>query len=178
MQTDETSRTPSRTRKRRAPFVALAVAIAAIGGACTTSGGGFDNALGGTVPLPPIVVPQTAQTGTVLLCDITFNSPGATIVGATATIPGINVNLGSGTITVPNIQLNLPSIPNNLGSIQTCLGGIDLGTIAFPATATATGVLNLATSQLSIDATITIPFTILGVSFPIVIPLSTIVVQL
>lgn len=42
----------------------------------------------------------------------------------------------------------------------------------------ATGVLNLGTSQLTVNATVTIPFEIFGVPFPIVIPLDPIVVQL
>jgi hypothetical protein len=178
---DEKNRTTSRTIRRRGPFVALAVVIAVVGGACSVSpGGGFDIALGGTIPLPTIAAPAAFQGESTFCGDIGYNTPAFNISGATATIPGINVNLGSGTITVPNIQLNFPQINIQLPQLVVCGGTIDLGTASFPATATATGVLDLATSQLTITATVTIPFTIpiLGISFPIVIPLSPFTVQL
>src|SRR5262245_60730688 len=98
MQTDEVRPTPSR-RRRRGPIVAFAVVIAAFAGACTPSpGGGFDIAIGGTLPLPPIVAQPAFQGGDVLGCQIGFNTPGLNITGATATIPGVNINPGAGTI--------------------------------------------------------------------------------
>ena len=179
MQTDPTNQNPSRKVRRRGPVVALAVAISVVAGACTAGGGGgFDIAFGGTIALPPIVAAPAFQGGDLVGCQVGFNTPGLNITGATATIPGINVNLGAGTITVPNIQVNLPSIQVQLPSLVTCLGNIDLGTIALPASVLATGVLNLATSQLTINATVTIPFSIFGFPVPIVIPLSPIVVQI
>lgn len=179
MQTDHPTRTVSRTARRRGPLVAIAVVIAAVGGACTPSpGGGFDIHVGGTIALPPIVAAPAFQGGDVLGCQIGFNTPGVNITGATATIPGINVNPGTGTIAVPNIQVHLPSIRVQLPSLVTCLGNLDLGTINLPAHVAASGSLNLGTSRLTINATVTIPFEILGVSFPIVIPVGPIVVQL
>jgi hypothetical protein len=179
VQTQQTNQTSSRLVRRRGPFVALAVVVAAVAAACSPApGGGFNIAVGGTLPLPPIVVAPAFQGGDVLGCQIGFNTPGLNITGATATIPGINVNPGAGTVTVPNIQVNLPSIQVQLPSLVTCLGNLDLGTINLPAHVTATGVLNLATSQLTINATVTIPFEILGVSFPISIPIGPIVVNL
>lgn len=179
MQTDHTSQTTSRRVRRRGPFVAIAVVIAAVAGACSPSpGGGFDIAIGGTLPLPPIIAAPAFQGGDVAGCQLGFNTPGLNITGATATIPGVNINPGAGTITVPNIQVNLPSIQVQLPAIVTCAGNLDLGTISLPANVTATGVLNLGTSQLTINATVTIPFDIFGIPFPIVIPLSPIVVQI
>lgn len=179
MKFDHTSQTMSSRVRRRGPVVALAVALAMVAGACApSSGGGFNIAIGGTLPLPPIVSAPAFQGGNVLGCQIGFNTPGLNITGATASIPGININPGAGTITVPNIQLNMPSISIKLPSIVTCNGNLALGTINLPANVLATGVLNLGTSQLTINATVTIPFTILGTSFPIVIPLSPIVVRL
>jgi hypothetical protein len=179
MQTNNDRQPTSQRTRRRLPFVALAVVIAAVAGACTASpGGGFDIAIGGTLPLPAITSPPAFQGGSVLGCQLGFNTPGLNITGATATIPGININPGAGTVTIPNIQVNLPSIQVQLPSLVTCLGNLDLGTISLPANVTATGVLNLGTSQLTINATVTIPFSILGIPFPIVIPLSPIVVQL
>ncbi len=179
MQTHQTSPSTSRRTRRRGPFVALAVVVAAVGAACTpTAGGGFNIALGGTINLPPIVAAPAFQGGDVLGCRIGFNTPGIDITGATASIPGINVNPGAGTVTVPNIKVHLPSIKVQLPSLVTCLGNLDLGNIALPLDVTATGVLNLASSQLTINATLSIPFEILGNSFPIVIPLSPIVVHL
>ena len=179
MQTDHTTRDVTRSPRRRAPFVALAVTIAAIAGACTPSpAGGFDIAIGGTIPLPPITAAPAFQGGDVLGCQIGFNTPGLNISGATATIPGINIDPGAGTVTVPNIQVNLPAIQVQLPSLVTCLGNLDLGTISLPANVAATGALNLATSQLTITATVTIPFEILGIPFPIQIPIGPIVVQL
>lgn len=178
MQTDHNNQTASRTVPRRGPVVALAVVIAAVAGACTPSGGGFNIAFGGTLPLPPISAAPAFQGGDVLGCTIGFNTPGLNITGATATIPGVNIDPGAGTVTIPNIQVNLPAIQILLPSLVTCLGNLDLGTVSLPAAVTATGVLNLATLQLTISATVTIPFSILGIPFPIVIPLSPIVVQL
>src|SRR4051794_20282079 len=167
MQTVPSSQIPSRKARRPRLLVALGVAIVAITGACSPSGGGFDIAIGGTLPLPPIVVAPSFQGGDILGCQIGFNTPGINISGATASIPGINVNLGSGTITVPNITVNLPAIQVQLPSLVTCLGNLDLGTINLPANVVATGVLNLATLQLTINATVTIPFSILGIPLPI-----------
>src|SRR3954453_9466275 len=117
MQTDHTSQPTSRSVRRRGPFVALAVVIAAFAGACApASGGGFNIAIGGTLPLPPIVAAPAFQGGNVLGCPIGFNTPGLNITGATVTIPGINVNPGAGTVSVPNIQVNLPSIRVQLPS--------------------------------------------------------------
>lgn len=179
MKTDHTIQPPSRRPHRRGSFVVFAVVLAAIAGACTpSSGGGFNIALGGTIALPPIVAAPAFQGGDVLGCQIGFNTPGLNITGATASLPGININPGAGTVTVSNIQVNLPSIQVQLPSIVSCLGNLNLGTISLPAHVSATGVLNLATSQLTISATVTIPFSILGVSFPIVIPLSPIVVHI
>ncbi len=178
MRTDPMSQTASRGVRRRGPFVALAVVIAAVAGACAPSGGGFNIALGGTLPLPPITAAPAFQGGDVLGCPIGFNTPGLNITGATATIPGINIDPGAGTITVPNIQVNLPSIQISLPSLQVCANIISLGNVNLPASALATGVLNLATMQLTINATVTIPIVILSATFPIVIPLSPIVVQL
>ena len=178
MRTDQMSQTQSPTVRRRAPFVALVVVMAAVVGACTPAGGGFNIALGGTLPLPPITAAPAFQGGNVLGCPIGFNTPGLNIVGATATIPGINIDPGAGTITVPNIQVNLPSIQISLPSLQVCASTVSLGNINLPASAVATGVLNLGTMQLTINATVTIPIVILGVTFPVVIPLSPIVVQL
>lgn len=171
----------ARTRRfrRRGPFVAVAVALAFVGAACSPSpSGGFDIAVGGTLPLPPIVAAPAFQGGDVLGCQIGFNTPGLNITGATASVPGININPEAGTITVPNIQVHLPSIQVQLPSLVTCLGNLDLGSISLPADVTATGILNLGAMQLTINATITIPFELLGIPLPIVIPLSPIVVQL
>lgn len=179
MHTNQTSHSPGRPKRRRGPFVALAVAVAAIVTACTPApGGGFNIAIGGTVPLPPITAKPAFQGGTVLGCQLGFNTPGLNITGATATIPGINVNLGTGNITVPNIKVNLPSIQVQLPSIVTCLGNLDLGTITLPAQVDATGVFNIPTSKLTINAKVTIPFELFGIPLPIVIPLDPIVVQL
>ena len=147
MQT-QTSQPTSRSVRRRGPFVALAVVIAAFAGACAPASGGG------------------------------FNTPGINITGATVTIPGINVNPGAGTVSVPNIQVNLPSIQVQLPSLVVCSGVLNLGTINLPAKVAATGVLNLGAGTLTINATITIPFEILGVSFPINIPIGPIAVQL
>ena len=179
MPTDHTSQTTSRTLRRRGPFVALVVVIAAVAGACSASpGGGFDIAFGGTLPLPPITSAPAFQGGDVLGCQVGFNTPGLNITGATATIPGVTINPGAGTVTIPNIQVNLPAIQVQLPSLATCFGNLDLGGFSLPANVMATGVLNLGTSQLTINATVTIPFEILSIPFPIVIPLSPIVVQL
>jgi hypothetical protein len=179
MQTGISSSTARRRVRRRGPLVALVVATAAFAAACTPgAGGGFNIAIGGTVPLPPITAAPAFQGGDVLGCPIGYNTPGLAITGATATIPGINVNPGAGTITIPDIQVNLPSINVQLPEIVTCFGNIPLGYVALPASVLATGVLDLATLQLTINATVTIPFSILGVPLPIVIPLSPIVVQL
>ncbi len=179
MQTHHSSQATSRRMRRRGPFLALAVVIAALAGACAPSpGGGFDIAIGGTLPLPPITAAPAFQGGDVLGCQLGFNTPGLNITGATASIPGINIDPGAGTITVPNIELNLPSIQVQLPSIVTCNGNLDLGAVDLPVNVMSTGVLNLATSQLTINATVTIPFAILGVPLPIVIPLSPIVVPL
>ena len=179
MLTDQTNQTTTRAPRRRGPLVALAVVLAAVTAACTPApGGGFNIAVGGTVPLPPIVVAPAFQGGNVLGCQIGFNTPGINIVGATATIPGINVNPGAGTVSVPNIKVNLPAIQVQLPSLVTCLGNLNLGTINLPATVNASGSLNLATMKLTISATVTIPFSILGVSFPINIPIGPIVVNL
>lgn len=176
---DHPPTTTRRRRHRRAPLVALALVAAFLGAACSPSpNGGFDIAIGGTLPLPPITSAPAFQGGDILGCQIGFNTPGLNIVGATATIPGVNINPGAGTITVPNIQVNLPAIQIVLPSLVTCLGNLDLGSISLPASVNATGVLNLGTSQLVINATVTIPFEILGIPLPIVIPLSPIVVQL
>jgi len=179
VETDQKSQTTTRRLTRRGPFVALAVVMAAFAGACSPApNGGFDIAVGGTLPLPPITVAPAFQGGDVLGCQIGFNTPGLNITGATATIPAVNVNLGTGTITVPNIQLHLPAIQVQLPSLVTCLGNLDLGTVNLPADVAATGALNLATSQLTISATVTIPFEILGAQFPITLPIGPIVVQL
>jgi hypothetical protein len=179
MQTDHTSQITSRTARRRGPFIALAVVLAAITGACTpASGGGFNIAIGGTLPLPPIVVAPAFQGGNVLGCPVGFKTPGLNITGATVKIPGVNVNPGAGTVSVPNIQVNLPSIQVQLPSLVVCGGTLNLGTINLPAKVAATGVLNLGAGTLTINATITIPFQILGTSFPINIPIGPIVVQL
>lgn len=179
MQTDHSNQTTSRRVRRRGPFVALAVVIAAVAGACSPApGGGFDIAIGGTLPLPPITAAPAFQGGDVLGCPIGFNTPGLNITGATATIPGININPEAGTITVPNIVVNLPAVQVQLPSLVTCFGNLDLGGISLPANVVATGVLNLGTMQLTINATVTIPFELFGIPLPIVIPLSPIVVQL
>lgn len=178
MQTESSPRT-SRTARRRGPIVALAVVFAAVAGACAPApGGGFNIAIGGTLPLPPIVVAPAFQGGNVLGCQIGFNTPGINITGATATIPGVNVNPGAGTVSVPNIKVNLPSIKVQLPSLVTCLGNLDLGSINLPASVNASGSLNLGTMKLTINATVTIPFQILGNSFPISIPIGPIVVSL
>ena len=178
MQTEATKPTTSKVR-RRGPIVAVVAALVTFAGACSPApGGGFDIAIGGTLPLPPIVAAPAFQGGDVLGCQLGFNTPGLNITGATATIPGINIDPGAGTITVPNIQVNLPAIQVQLPSIVTCLGNIDLGTISLPANVDATGTLNLATSQLIISATVVIPFEILGIPFPISIPIGPIVVGL
>lgn len=179
MQTDLTTKPTTSRVRRRGPIVALVAVVATFAGACSPSpGGGFDIAIGGTLPLPPIVAAPAFQGGDVLGCQIGFNTPGLNITGATATIPGININPEAGTVSVPNIQVNLPAIQVQLPSIVTCLGNIDLGTINLPASVAATGSLNLGTSQLTITATVTIPFEILGIAFPIQIPIGPIVVQL
>lgn len=175
----QTQTTSPRRLPRRGPLVALAAVVALVGGACSPApGGGFDIAVGGTLPLPPIVVAPAFQGGDVLGCQIGFNTPGINITGATATIPAINVNPGAGTVGVPNIQVNLPAIQVSLPSLVTCLGNLDLGTISLPASVAASGVLNLGAGQLVINATVTIPFEILGQQFPINIPIGPIVVQL
>lgn len=56
--------------------------------------------------------------------------------------------------------------------------GAHAARLNLPANVLATGVLNLGTSQLTVNTTVTIPFEIFGVPFPIVIPLDPIVVQL
>ncbi len=178
MQTDQLSHTPPRRARRRGPVIALIVAFAAVSGACTASGGGFNIAIGGTLPLPPIVAAPAVQGGDILGCQIGFLTPSVNITGATATIPSVNINPGAGTITVPNIKVNLPSIQVQLPGIASCFGNLTLGTISLPASVNATGVLNLATSKLTINATVTIPFSILGIPLPIVIPLSPIVVAI
>jgi hypothetical protein len=179
MHTDRSNQPRTRAMRRRGPFVALAVVIAAVAGACTPSpGGGVDIAVGGTIPLPTIAVAPAFQGGNVLGCQIGFNTPGLTIAGATATIPGININPGTATVTVPNIQVNLPAIQVHLPALVTCLGTLNLGTISLPAHVAATGSLNVATLRLTINATVNIPFSILGVSLPISIPIGPIVVQL
>lgn len=179
MQTEHPTQTTSRAPRRRGPLVALALTMAAVVAACTPApGGGFNIAVGGTVPLPPITVAPAFQGGNVLGCQIGFNTPGINIVGATATIPGVNVNPGAGTVSVPNIKVNLPAIQVQLPSLVTCLGNLNLGTINLPASVNASGQLNLATSTLTISATVTIPFSILGVSFPINIPIGPIAIKL
>jgi hypothetical protein len=178
MQTIQETNTPVRRLRRRRLLVSLAVGLTAIAAACSPTAGGFNIAIGGTLPLPPIVLAPAFQGGDVLGCQIGFNTPGINITGATVTIPGINVNLGSGTVSVPNIGVNLPSIQVHLPSLVTCLGNLDLGTISLPAHVVANGVLNIATSKLTINATVTIPFSILGISLPIVIPIGPISVSL
>jgi hypothetical protein len=179
MQTDPTSQTAARRLRRRSPIVALAVVLTAVAAACSPApGGGFNIAIGGTIPLPPIVSAPAFQGGNVLGCPIGFNTPGINITGATAKIPGINVNPGAGTVSIPNIEVNLPSIQVQLPAIVTCLGTLNLGTIKLPAHVVASGVLNLGTGQLTINANVEIPFSILGISFPINIPIGPIVVGL
>lgn len=178
MDTQHTSRAMTR-RSRRGPFVALAVVLAAVAAACTpTSGGGFNIAVGGTLPLPPIAVAPAFQGGNVLGCQVGFTTPGLNIVGATVTIPGINVNPGAGTIGVNNITVNLPSIQVALPSIVVCGNPISLGTITLPAHANASGTLNLNTMTLTINATATVPITILGNTFPVSIPIGPISIHL
>jgi hypothetical protein len=178
MQTAQPTKITSTPARRRGLLVSLAVAVTAIAAACSPTGSGFNIAIGGTLPLPPIVAAPAFQGGNILGCQIGFDTPGINITGATVSVPGINVNLGAGTVTVPNITVNLPSIQVQLPSLVTCLGNLNLGTISLPAHATATGVLNIATSQLTINATVTIPFSILGVSLPIVIPIGPIAVKI
>ena len=180
MHTDHMSQTTSRRVRRRGPFVALAVVIAAFAGACTPSpGGGFDIAIGGTLPLPPITAEPAFQGGDLFPgCPVGYNTPGLYITGATVTIPGVNINPGAGTITVANIVVHLPSIRIQLPEIVTCIGNIDPGILELPPSdVVATGVLNVATGQLTINATLTIQFSILGFPLPIVIPLDPMVIQ-
>lgn len=178
---NDTQKTQAGTRRvlRRTPIVAFVAVITAFAAACSPApGGGFNIAIGGTIPLPPIVVQPAFQGGSVLGCNIGFNTPGINITGATATIPGINVNPGAGTVSVPNITVNLPAIQVQLPSLVVCGGSVNLGTITLPAHVAASGSLNLSTMQLTINATVTIPITILGVTFPINIPIGPIVVGL
>jgi hypothetical protein len=168
---------PARRARRRGRFVAFTIALAAVAAACTTAGGSFNIAIGGTINLPTITAPPAFQGVDVFGCQIGFETPGLTIRGATATIPGVNINPGAGTITIPNIQLNLPAVQVQLPSLVACGSSLNLGTISLPARVTATGVLQVATLDLTISATVTIPFSILGVSFPIVIPLNPITVH-
>ncbi len=180
----ETTRddTPAtRRRRRRGPIVAVAVALAFVAAACSPSpNGGIDIALGGTIALPPITTDQTPQTFDFLGCPIGYTPPGVSITGATATIPGVNVQL-SGVITVPNIQVHLPAIQAILPGVLICSNsgsGIPLNLP--PVDVVVTGQLDLGTMQLRLQGlVITTYIDLFGLaSIPINIPLDTITVQL
>lgn len=171
---DHNHRTALRTARRRGPLVAFAATIAIVAGACAPNpGGGFDINVGATVPLPPIVLNQGTHLGDLLGCSIDVEF-GVSVVGATATIPAINVNPEAGTVSVP-VAVSLPAISLQLPTLGTCLGSLGLGGITLPATANVLSTLNLATMQLSINGSAAVTLD-LGFWQPvIVIPISMVV---
>jgi hypothetical protein len=167
-------------RRRRGPLVAVAVALAFVAAACTPApNGGIDIAVGGTIPLPPIQTGQSAQTVDVLGCHIGYTTPGVSITGASATIPGVNIQL-SGVITVPNIKVHLPAIQLLLPGIVVCgQGGQGIPINFPPVNVTATGQLNLGTMQLVISGIVlSTHIDLFGFIIPIDIPVDPITVQL
>ncbi len=168
------TRTVSRRARRRGPLVAFAATIAIVAGACAPNpNGGFDIAVGATVPLPPIVLNQGTHLGDFLGCSIDVEF-GVSVVGASATIPAVNVNPGAGTVSVP-VSVYLPAINLQLPTLGTCLGSLGLGGVTLPATANIVSTLNLATMQLSINGSASVTLN-LGLWQPvIVIPISMVV---
>lgn len=126
------TRPDQRTRKRRVrgPLVAMAMAVAIIGGACAppsppAGGGGAEIDFGPlTVPLPPIEMRAPATTIPVLgLCNISYQPPGVRIVGATLTIPGIRIDPNRPVVTVPNVTVRIPQLRVPLSTLTvSCLG--------------------------------------------------------
>lgn len=174
MHHDHDHRTTLRMARRRGPLVALAATVAIIAGACApSSGGGFDIAVGATVPLPPIVLNQGTHLGNILNCSIDVEF-GVSIVGASAKIPAINVNPGAGTVSVP-VAVKLPAINLQLPRLVTCLGSGGLGGVTLPATANVVSTLHLSTMRLDINGSASVTLD-LGLWKPvIVIPISTVV---
>ena len=174
MEHNDSNRTTVRRARRRAPLVAFAATIAIVAGACAPNpNGGFDIAIGATVPLPPIVLNQGTHLGDILGCSIDVEF-GVSVVGAVATIPAINVNPDAGTVSVP-VSVYLPAINLQLPTLGSCLGQIGLGGITLPANATVVSTLNLATMQLSIQGSASVTLN-LGLWQPvIVIPISMVV---
>ncbi|MCC6184688.1 MAG: hypothetical protein IT194_08515 [Microthrixaceae bacterium] len=170
---------PGRYR-RRGPLVALAVVIATVAAACSPTPNGFDIALGGTIPLPTIQTDTTPViVGDVLGCQLGYTPPGVSIVGASATVPGVNVEW-TGVITVPNVKVNLPAITAVLPALSICGNtGAGIPINLPPLSVVATGQLNLATSQLVLKGVvISTHIDLFGMVIPIDIPLDTITVQL
>lgn len=174
MEHKDTNRTTLRRARRRGPLVAFAATIAIVAGACAPNpSGGFDIAVGATVPLPPIVLDQGTHLGDILGCSIDVEF-GVSVTGAVATIPAINVNPGAGTVSVP-VSVYLPAIHLQLPALGTCLGSLGLGGVTLPAHANIVSTLNLATMKLTISGSASVTLN-LGLWQPvIVIPISMVV---
>ena len=128
-------RTPARRRRRTASLVvALTLVMALAGGACAApsppAGPGGPTITFGplTIPLPPIQVRPPATSIPLLggLCNIPYQGPGVAIIGATVTVPAVQIDPSLTVFTVPNVVVRIPQLRIPLSTVGLVCGPLNL----------------------------------------------------
>lgn len=157
-----TTMTASAQRRRlRGLVLGLVASLSLIAGSCAEptppSGGGVTIAFGPlTVPLPPIEVRAPATVIDLGLCSVVYQPPGVQVLGATVTIPAIQIDPAAAQVTVPSVQVRIPNLRVPLSTINAqCLG---LGTpplqadLIIPSTVVVkAATLNLAARTITLN---------------------------